>query len=129
MCYLLWFSITAVCSQKAKEQGTHVEAVRTPVWIAAVQSCYGFCDNGNIMEQSQFWETRSRSAGKEIPRLLWNPRFHYHLHHNSSQMNSVHILTPYLLKIRFNIIVRSKRRLLPRNAFIQVFRVRFVCIF
>jgi len=29
------------------------------------------------MEQNPSWEANSHSASQEIPRLLWNPKFHY----------------------------------------------------
>jgi len=30
----------------------------------------------NSMEHSPSWEANSHSASQEIPRLLWNPKFH-----------------------------------------------------
>jgi hypothetical protein len=32
------------------------------------------------MEQGPSWEDFRRSAGQEISCLLWNPKFHYHIH-------------------------------------------------
>jgi hypothetical protein len=32
------------------------------------------------MEQSTFNEANSFSAMREIPRVLWNPKFQYHIH-------------------------------------------------
>jgi hypothetical protein len=34
------------------------------------------------MEQSPFWEANSHSASQEIPRLLWNPKFHNYVHNS-----------------------------------------------
>jgi hypothetical protein len=57
---------------------------------------------------SHSWE--DRSVRREIPYLLSNPKFYYHVHKSPplvpilSQINLVHTLTPYLLKIHFNIL-------------------------
>jgi hypothetical protein len=32
------------------------------------------------MEQSRSWEANWFSASQEIPRILWNPKVHYHIH-------------------------------------------------
>jgi hypothetical protein len=36
------------------------------------------------MEQSPSWETFSSSASQEIPRILWNPKVHYHIQNSPS---------------------------------------------
>jgi len=32
------------------------------------------------MEQSPFWEANRFAASQEIPRILWNRKFHYRIH-------------------------------------------------
>jgi len=62
------------------------------------------------MEQSS-WEADSPSAGQENSAPFMEPGRHYRVHKSSpldailSQMNSLHILTPYFFKINFNKIV------------------------
>jgi len=65
------------------------------------------------MEYSPSWKVNRFSASQEIPRFLWNPKFHYSSHTCSppvpilSQLDRVHNPTSHFLKIHLNIIFPS----------------------
>jgi hypothetical protein len=65
------------------------------------------------MEQSLSLEAYWLAASQEIPCILWNAKFHYHVHKCPppvsvlSQINLVHTPTFHLLKICLNIILPS----------------------
>ena len=61
------------------------------------------------MEKSTSWEVNRSSAGQEIPRPIWNPRFHYLIQKCPppvsihSQSNPVHVSLSSIFKVHFNI--------------------------
>jgi hypothetical protein len=62
------------------------------------------------MEQGISWEANSFSASQEIPRILWNPKVHFHSHNRPprvpilSQLNPVRAYLSQFLKVHFDII-------------------------
>jgi len=63
--------------------------------------------------QSPSWEADNSSPSRDIRRILWNPKVHYHLNNSPlyvpilSKMNPVCTFTLYFFKIHFNIIYPS----------------------
>ena len=61
------------------------------------------------MEQSP-WKTNRFAGSQEIPRILWNPKFHYDFNKSPptvpilSQLDPIHNPTPHFLKIHLRII-------------------------
>jgi hypothetical protein len=82
------------------------------------------------MQQGPSREADSRSASREIPRLLSSPKVRYRVHMGLllalilNQVNPEHSFTPYLSNIHFNIILTSKPKSL--KSFFPGFRTEML---
>jgi hypothetical protein len=84
------------------------------------------------MQQSPSWEAAIRSPNQEIPRLLWNPKFHYRIHkippldHILVKSNSFHTWHP--ISSRWMLILSSIPAHVSKTVpSFQVFRLK-ICM-
>ena len=69
------------------------------------------------MEQSHSWEANRFSVSQEIPRIVWNPKVHQHVHKCVppvtilSQLDPLHTLIPHPTSWRPSLIISSHLRL------------------
>ena len=88
------------------------ETIRAPLWFNA------YPHNLNLTKPTgqSPWKSNRSSTSQEIPCILWNLKFHYHVHRSrphvpvQSQINPVHDIPSYFFKICINIILPSKLR-------------------
>ena len=77
---------------------------------------HGTCINMKPTTHSYPWEADSSSAGRKIPRTLWNLKTHYRVHNSLppapllSQMNPAHAFLSHSFKIQLNIVLPSTPR-------------------
>jgi hypothetical protein len=70
----------------------------------------------NSMDQSSFWEANTSAGSQYIPHVSWASKFHCRVNNSmllfrtESQINPVHALSKYFLKIHFNITLPSASR-------------------
>jgi hypothetical protein len=68
-----------------------------------------YCQLTKPLRQSS-WDTDTRSAGQKINRLLWNPKFHYHVHKTPpldpilNLLNLVHTVPPNFSKVKGKVV-------------------------
>jgi hypothetical protein len=90
-----------------------------------VKSLYLTKKNTNSIQRSPSWEANRSSASQEIPRILWNPKVHHHIHKSPppvpilSHIEPVYALPTHLSKIHFNIILAPTPGL-PSGSFHRV---------
>jgi len=79
------------------------------------------------MEHSRPWEADSHSASQENHHILRKPKLHYRVHKSPplvrilDQINAVHAISSYFLKIHSNIILPLRLR--PPSAFLYSFLI------
>ena len=72
----------------------------------------------NRLHGGEFFLRNKSSASQEIPRILWDPKFHYRIHKSLPtvlilvQLNLIHAFLSHFLKIYFNIVLPS----IPRSS-------------
>jgi len=95
---------------------------------------WSLCNWTNSRQQTTSWEANGRSATQKIPRLLLNPKVHYHVHNSPpmdpilSNMNPVHNFQLYFPKVPSNITFPSMCRCSKWSLPFRFSQQNFVCI-
>ena len=91
-------SVTLLENMKIISRQNRAVADSKPTWEVIAQNIR----LNNPMEHSPSSEAKSSLANREIPRLLWNAKFLYHIHNSSplvpvlSEVNPFHAATLFL---------------------------------
>ena len=103
------------CVQPAGNSGLRqLECVKLVKFLCSISNALlwnNYTLPTHSMQQSPSWEADRSSAIQEIPRILWNPKFHYRIHNSPppvsmlSQSNPVRASKYRFLNIYFNIIL------------------------
>jgi len=109
--------------------------VQAVLWGVPRVSCRELGGGGSDgLEQSAPWEADSHLVGKEISRLLWNPKVHWVFtrarHWYQSWVRWVQSVYSHSTSVRSVLILSSHKRLgLPNDLFPSDFPTKIVCAF
>jgi hypothetical protein len=108
LAWILWYRLSCVWLKLIAWRWLEIMYTATTDLIrTAVDSAYVA---HSLMELSPSWEVANCAATQELPRVLWNTKFHYRVHKSPSlvpilsQINTIHTISSDLSKIHFNIV-------------------------
>ena len=114
----LWYYLSK-CLQDILNKSPYFSCMSCFVWLwnqvfcsRKEHRCFCVCGPGGDLT-GKVKTCSFSSASQQIPLILWNPKFYYHIHkcpppvHTLSQLNPDHAPTSHFLKIHLNIILPS----------------------